>query len=223
MILNGYSIRAFIIVGIVCLATGAYASDYSADLTLGYNGGTGFQLDGMAADFAEGFPFSIQLGIAYSRLDPGDAADARRIFINDATNGDPEEKGWMWNFKLDFLHRLKWFSSQNINIYGGPRHSRFKGNFKFIGGNEDFDITSNQWGVGFGMKTFFPMSSKLDFVLTGGFDYYFSSDLRGHDTTYNPDGENINARNNYDYDNADEAINQPRFPLLLMLGVNYRF
>jgi hypothetical protein len=29
----------------------------------------------------------------------------------------------------------------------GPRYSTFNGNFKYVGGNEDFDIKSKQWGV----------------------------------------------------------------------------
>jgi hypothetical protein len=30
-------------------------------------------------------------------------------------------------------------------LYVGLRHSRFKANFKFVGGNEDFDVTSTHW------------------------------------------------------------------------------
>ncbi len=208
---------------ILVAAVSARASELSSDVMLGYKGGPGLQLNGVIGNFAQGFPFNIQLGIAYARLDPGNATDARRIFINDATNGDPEEKGWMWDFRFDFLYRLKWFSSQNIFVYGGPRYSHFTGNFKFIGGNEDFDITSNQWGLGFGMKAYFRMNPKFDFVLMGGADYFFSNELSGHDTSYRPGGDDVSARNDYDFDDADEAINQPKFPLILMLGINYHF
>ncbi len=99
----------------------------------------------------------------------------------------------------------------------------FTANFNFIGGNEDFDITSNQWGIGFGLKSYFEISHSFDFVASAGFDYYFDSELSGHDTRYNPDGEDINARNDYTYSDADGAINNPDFQLRLMVGINYHF
>ena len=89
--------------------------------------------------------------------------------------------------------------------------------------NEDFDITSNQWGFGLGLISFFDISRKLDFVLTTGLDYYLSSELGGHDTTYSPDGEDVNPRLDYDYDDADEAVNQPNLQLRFLLGINYHF
>ena len=112
---------------------------------------------------------------------------------------------------------------QRAYIYGGPRYSMFTGNFAFIGGNEVFDITSNQWGLGLGLKAYFAMGSRVDFVTSAGFDYYFASDITGHDTVYNPDGENINPRNDYTYETADDAINNPKFELLFLVGINYHF
>ena len=32
-------------------------------------------------------------------------------------------------------------------VFAGPRYGSFTGNFKFIGGNEDFDVTSSHWGL----------------------------------------------------------------------------
>jgi hypothetical protein len=34
-------------------------------------------------------------------MNPGNAADVRKIFINDATNGDLEKSGWMWDVRFD--------------------------------------------------------------------------------------------------------------------------
>ena len=99
----------------------------------------------------------------------------------------------------------------------------FTGNFKFIGGNEDFDVTSNNWGIGIGAKAFFAMGAQMDFVVTAGVDYFFSNTLTGHDTAYSPDGENVNPRRDYTYDTANEAVNQPDLELILMIGLNYRF
>ena len=177
----------------------------------------------LASDFAKGFPLNLQFGLAYTALDPGNAADSRKIFINDATNGDPEKAGWMWDFRFDLQYQVNWLSMQRAYLYGGPRYAFFTANFNFIGGNEDFDITSSQWGIGLGLKSYFEMSRNLDFVASAGFDYYFDSELSGHDTRYNPDGENVNPRNDYTYADADAAVNNPDFQLRLMLGVRYHF
>jgi hypothetical protein len=201
----------------------AQSTDFSGEAIVGYNGGFGFQLNFVTANFARDFPMNVQLGLAYTSMNPGNAADARKIFINDATNGDPEKSGWMWDVRFDFLYQVKWLSLQRAYLYGGPRYAMFTANFNFIGGNEDFDITSDQWGLGLGLKAYFTMGTRFDFVSSAGFDYYFLSELSGHDTRYNPDGENVNARNDYTFDDADNAVNNPTFQLRFLVGLNYHF
>jgi hypothetical protein len=200
-----------------------HAAEYTGSFLIGYNGGTGLELDGRVGQFAEGFPLELKLALAYTGMNPGNAADARRIFINNATNGDPEKSGHRWEMRFDFLYRVSWLKIEYAYLHFGPRYSMFTGNFKFIGGNEDFDITSNQWGLGTGLTTYFPMGKKFYFALTAGGDYYFAGDLTGHDTTYRSDGEHVNPREDYGYEDADDAINQPKFELRLMMGVSYRF
>ena len=190
---------------------------------LGYYSGTGFEIYGMISDFARDFPLNARLGIGYTAINPGRAADARRIFINDATNGTPEKSGRSWDFRLDLLYQINLLSLKRAYFIAGPRHSRFTGNFKFIGGNEDFDITSHQWGFGAGLESYFAMSDKIDMVITGGLDYFFPARLTGHDTSYSPDGDNVNPRNDYDFDDADKAVGQPKFEPRLMFGFAYKF
>jgi len=216
------------IIPIIALATMlstnvAQSTDFSGEGIIGYNGGFGLQFNFVTSNFASEFPLNIQVGLAYTSMNPGNAADARKIFINDATNGDPEKSGWMWDVRFDFLYQVKWLSLQQVYIYGGPRYAMFTANFYFIGGNEDFDITSDQWGLGLGLKAYFAMGSRFDFVTSAGFDYYFPNELSGHDTRYNPDGENVNGRNDYTYDDANNAINNPTFQLRFLVGVNYHF
>jgi hypothetical protein len=196
---------------------------YSSDFLIGYNGGPGFQINIVASEFAKDFPLNMQFGIAYSALDPGNAADARKIFINDATNGDPEKSAWMWDMRFDFQYKVNWLPVRQVFLYGGPRYSMYTANFNFVGGNENFDINTNQWGLGLGLKAYFAMGSKIDFVTSAGFDYYFDSSLSGHDTVYSPDGENVNSRNDYTFQDADAAINNPKFQFRLMVGINYHF
>ena len=217
------NIVPYIVISVMLFSHNAKSTDFSGEGIIGYNGGFGFQLNFVTSDFARDFPMNIQLGLAYTSMNPGNAADARKIFINDATNGDPEKSGWMWDVRFDFLYQVKWLSLQRAYLYGGPRYAMFTANFNFIGGNEDFDITSNQWGLGLGLKAYFAMGNRFDFVTSAGFDYYFAGELSGHDTRYSPDGEDVNARNDYTFDDADNAVNNPTFQLRFLVGINYHF
>jgi len=218
-----HSIFTSLLLIIIFFVGSSDAATFKSGLLTGYSNGFSFELRSGLSQFAQGFPFQFELGIGYTSLDPGSAADARRIFINDATNGDPEKSGRIWDFRFDFLYGVNWLGFGDTYVYAGPRLALFNGNFKFIGGNEDFDITNDQWGLGVGLKSFFPMSRRFDLVISAGTDYYFSNSMSGHDTVYSPDGEDINARNDYNFDDADEAINQPKFRLNLMMGFVYRF
>jgi hypothetical protein len=197
------------------------AADFSAGLLVGYNGGSGFEMNGRVGQFARELPLELQLDINYTGLNPGNAAEVRRIFINNATNGDPEKSGHFWDFRFSFLYKVKLLNLTQTYILLGPRYAVFTGNFKFIGGNEDFDIINKQWGLGTGIISFFPMGSKTNFVLTGGFDYYFPGNFSGHDTMYRADDEHVNPREDFSYDDADAAIKQPKFKLRFLMGISY--
>ena len=195
----------------------------SGGLEMGYYGGFGFQAFGTVSNVAEDFPMNLRLALGYTSVQPGLSAEARQVFINDATNGIPEEKGRMLDFRLDMLYPVKVLNLPRAYVFAGPRHARFVGNFKYVGGNEDFDVTSNQWGIGTGLESFFAMSPRVDLVLHLGIDYYFESVLTGHDTQYSPDGDNSNGRDGYTYEDADAAIDQPKIEPRLMLGFAYNF
>ena len=180
-------------------------------------------MQGIISNPASGFPMHVKLGAGYLSTSPGSSADARRIFINDATNGVPESSGSITSFELTFLYPLKLLSLSEAYVYGGPRYTSFKANFKYIGGNEDFDVRSNQWGLGSGVEAYFPINPRFDFSLTTGVDYMFAGNLQGHDTMYSPDATTGNERDDYTYEDADAAINQPKLELALMLGVRYNF
>ncbi|MEE4213508.1 MAG: hypothetical protein V2I34_00480, partial [Bacteroidales bacterium] len=155
-------------------------------------------------------------------------ADARRIFINNATNGVPEKQGSAFNYRLDFLLPKTIFGVDNSYLLIGPRYTSFKGNFKYIGGNEDFDVVSRLWGIGAGFENRFRVSNRLEIVFSTGLDYYFPATLKGHDTAYSPDNDNINPRDDnqngdieFTYKDADRAINQPKFVPRAMIGLSF--
>jgi hypothetical protein len=202
---------------------GSVKPQFTGGVQLGYNSGVGVAFSGMISEFARGFPLAAKLGVWYTSVEPGSAWDARQIFINNATNGIPEERGRNWELKLDFLYPVSLLSSLQTQMFGGVRHSRFTGNFKFVGGNEDFDVKTSQWGLGAGLESQFGMSSRFDLLVSAGLDYYFGGTLQGHDTAYSPDNDNVNPREDFTYADADAAIGQPKLKPLIMLGFGYRF
>lgn len=204
-------------------------SKFSVGLLTGYNRGLGFQGNITAYKPFESSPIGMRFGIGYTFLEPGNAADARRIFINNATNGVPEKKGRSYDFRLDALVPASIFNLKESYFYFGPRYSSFKANFKYVGGNEDFDVTSKQFGLGIGAETYIKMNARFDFVVTAGLDYFFNSTLKGHDTSYSPDNDNVNPRNDNENDNtpftykdANKSIDQPTIMPRILVGVNYK-
>lgn len=195
----------------------------SVGVRAGYNAGVGIEGYGILSNFAQGFPLAVRLGISRTAVQPGSAWDARRVFINNNTNGEPEKKGRTLDVKFDFLAPVSLLSLPRTYAYAGVRRASFSGNFRFVGGNEDFDVTSTQWGLGAGLESYFPISSRVDLVVNGGLDHFFAGTLSGHDTSYSPDGEDINPREDYAYSDADAAIGQPKWEPVLMLGFGYRF
>lgn len=190
---------------------------FAGEAAVGYNHGACFQGSFLIKHFAEGLPLNLKIGIGLSFLDPGKSAEAREIFINDATNGIPQEAGTMVSFKADFLYNIE----GRIFLLAGPRFAMFTGNFNYVGGNEDFNITSKNWGFGIGIEDYFKISSLTDLVFSFGYDYFFPSTLYGHDTSYSPDGENVNGRKNFTYQAADDAINQPKHNLKVLVGLSF--
>lgn len=199
------------------------AADFQGALSVGHDGGTGMTASVTLNHFAVGFPFAVRVGLGYSFSNPGDALAARKIFINNNQGGTIKKSGLTYRSLLDFLYPLKWKKLPNTYLFFGVRYVRFKANFRYIGNNEDFDVNSNHWGWGIGAQTGFPVSKKIDFVVNTGADYFLGGTLIGHDTSYSPNGESVNPREDYNYQDADRAINQPKLNLRLMLGLSYRF
>ncbi|MEN8191448.1 MAG: hypothetical protein ABFS12_01445 [Bacteroidota bacterium] len=197
-------------------------NNFSSGLQIGYYNGFSIGMNALIANFAEDFPLAAKIGFGYTSTSGGNALDARKIFINNNTNGVPDESGDILDFRFDFLYNIHLLSKRTYLVFG-PRYTMFTGFYSYIGGNEEFEVTSDQWGVGTGLESYFRMSSKFDLVLHAGYDFFFSSDLHGHDTTYNPDDVNVNPREDYKYSDADAAINQPKHMIRLMIGFNYNF
>jgi hypothetical protein len=204
-------------------AVPAAAGQFGAGLNFGYSAGLGGSVYGTYWNFTRDVPLSLRVAFSYTVRDPGDPLGARHVFINDNTNGTPEESGHTWQARFDLLFPITQLGPQQLYLFGGARHGSFTGTFNFIGGNEKFDVTSKPWGLGLGVETYFAVGTQTDFAIQLGFDYFFKAKLQGHDTAYSPDGDDVNPRNDYTYGDADEVINQPKAELLAMVGFQYRF
>jgi hypothetical protein len=201
---------------------------YTVGIATGYNRGFGVQTNLSAYNFGPGFPIELRFGVGLTLLNPGNAADARRIFINNATNGVPEKNGRSFDFRFDFLFPKTIFGNENSYVVVGPRYSTFRGHFDYVDGNEVFDVTSDQWGLGIGLENHFKLTQQLSLFLTYGVDGYLPSTLSGHDTSYSPDNDNVNAEDNNQNDNApfrykdaNKAIKQPFIMPRFMIGLNF--
>lgn len=201
---------------------------YTAGIITGYNRGYGVQGNFTARNFEKDFPFQLRFGIGYTFLNPGNAADARRIFVNNATNGTPEKKGRSIDYRLDFMIPKTIFNIEDSYLVLGPRFSSFMGDFKYVGGNEDFEVKSHQFGIGLDLENHFHLIKNIELVLNYGLDFYFPSTMSGHDTSYSPDNDNVNPKNDnqndnnsFNYKDADKSIRQPKFMPHAMIGVNF--
>ncbi|WP_298497945.1 TonB-dependent receptor [uncultured Algibacter sp.] len=202
---------------------------FAVGFSTGYNRGFGAQISIAALRPLESLPVQIRFGIGLTKLNPGNSADARRIFINNATNGVPEEKAKSFDYRLDFMLNSNFINSEATKIVFGPRYSSFKANFKYVGGNEDFDVTSKQFGVGLGIESQFKINDKFNLLAAVGLDYFFNNTLKGHDTSYSPDNDNVNARNDntnnnveFTFKDANKAIKQPNLMPRVLIGLVYK-
>jgi len=212
-----------IILLLLFLTVPLYSTQFIVEASGGYYGGPAFRAEATLGNFAANFPLKLRLGFGWASVYPGNAADARRIFINDATNGEPDKSGEMLDFRFEFMYPVNLFSLKRAYLYGGPRYSLFTAKFDFIGGNEVFDINSEQWGLGIGLYNAFSINTSWALIVNAGFDYFFDAPIYGHDTLYSPDGEHQNPRKDYSYEDADNAINQPKLEPHLMIGLQVQF
>ena len=161
---------------------------FSLGVLFGNTDNFGINISGTISEFSYDIPLTIKFSGGYNVRDAGNPVDARKIFINDNTNVDPDKSGHSIDFRLDFAYPVRLFAIRKSLLYIGPIYSMHTSIFDFVGGNEFFDISTSQFGLGAGLETYFGISPNLSFVFSGGFDYYFDAQVGGHDSFYNSDG-----------------------------------
>lgn len=196
---------------------------FTGSVQVGYFNGMGLHFAGTFDNFAGGFPFALRFGLGHTWGDAGDPLLARRVFIDNATNGTPQEYGTMWEARFDLMHGLKLFSMERNKIFAGVRWAKYSGYFEYTGANETFNAEGYAWGLGAGLETAFAISPIMDMTFTLGFDNYFKGELYGHGSRYRPNGDDIDPTGSYTWADADAAVNQPTFNTRIMMGLAYRF
>jgi hypothetical protein len=189
----------------------------------GYQQGAGLRVLGTLSRLTPAIPVAIQFGFGYTIVDPGNPAAARRVFINDNTDGTPEESGHVWDLRADLVWMLGRVNFlDEVGIFFGPRYSMFTGRFRAVGGNEDWLVEQSVWGVGAGARAELKMNPRWSIAGAVGLDWFPYNSLYSHDTTYSSTGYVVNGHHAYGWGDADKAINQPKLVPSLLVGVAWR-
>ena len=199
-----------------------YSIQLSQELAFGYYEDLGVSL-GLRVD-EPSFPAFAQarIGTTY-QLDPGNAEDARMIFINDNQGGNVEEYGQSYFFALDLGWKAFSRKSLNLEVVATGIVNNYNANFAFIGNNEDFTVKTTAFGFGLGGNLRIQFSERQSsFVVKCGVEFFPNTKFEAHGTYfYTPDNEDDKPREDYKYDDADDAVNQPTFRPYLMVGIIY--
>jgi hypothetical protein len=219
------SLARFFALGIA-VAVVAPGSARATDLTWsalgGYQSGAALRVLGTVARVAPQLPIAIQLGAGYALVDPGKPEAARQIFINDNTNGTPESSGHVWDLRADVVWLTRAGLFEELGVFIGPRYSMFTGRFHFVGGNEDFLVESNAWGVGLGARGEVRVNPRWSLAGAVGLDWFPKTTIYSHDTSYSSTGYIVNQHHSFGFRDADAAINQPKLVPSLLVGVAWR-
>jgi hypothetical protein len=216
--------RPLATIWVLLFAFNASAFPFYQGVYGGYQGDVSGALSFQIPYFSQALP----LGLAFSanlayQWDSGDATAARQIFINDATGGTIEKYGNTASFELDLSWILGESNTLEYSFFAGPRLSLYEGHYAFIGDNEDFTVTHNTFGIGAGLKGDVPIGSDFVLSLKAGVDFFFPSTFEAHGQfIYTPDGVDDNPRNDFTYEDADRAVNQPNWVPRFQIGVLYK-
>nr|MEE4269669.1 hypothetical protein [Candidatus Krumholzibacteria bacterium] len=198
------------------------AGEFVGGINLGAEAGFGGHVHGTFRNFTQDLPLSARFTAGYHKASAGDPFAARRVFINNNTNGTPEDSAKYLQARFDLVFPVFKVGPQQIFLFGGPRVAKYSAEFVYVGGNEDFEVKTSPWGIGMGLETAFAVNDRTDFLIQVGLDHFSKSDLEGHDTIYTADGDYINPREDYTWDSANDAVDQPETEVLVMVGMQIK-
>ena len=217
------------ILTLAMLSVPAHAIEKYDILMAGYYKGPSVSGTIGLSDVFDKVPVGFETDLGYSWTPAGDGTMARKVFINQNTGGDEDEQssGGVLDFGLNATYPLnQTYGPVKFFVFGGPRYSHYDVRWDYVGGDEDFDIVANSWGLGGGVRGIMPLGKGFSAVMQLGVDYYFPTSIYGHDATYYPNDSNVNARNNgagytYTYADAVNSTTVPRLRPRVMVGIKF--
>jgi hypothetical protein len=229
--MNRWNTRTYMIAILMAAMTSAsaHAMEKYDILMAGYYKGPSVSGTIGLANLFENVPIGAEIDLGYSWTPAGDGTLARRVFINDNTGGDEDEQssGGVLDFGMNAVYPLnQTYGPVKFFAFGGPRYSHYDVRWDYVGGDEDFDIVANSWGLGGGLRGIMPLGKGFSAVMQLGVDYYFPTSIYGHDATYYPNDSNVNARTNnqgytYRYADAVSATTVPHLRPRVMVGIKF--
>jgi hypothetical protein len=218
-------VLAMAVVAASLAALPAQALDHYDILATGYYDGPSVSGTIGFDNIFEKVPLGLELELGYSWSHLGDATLASQVFINQnqVGNASTSSGGTLdVGFNATYPLNLKLGTMQFL-VLGGPRWAHWDARHEYIDNNEDFDVVGKVWGLGGGLRGVMPLGQKFRAMLQLTVDYYPRASIYGHDATYYPDDNNINARNNgagytYTYADAARATAVPHIRPRVMLG-----
>jgi hypothetical protein len=220
---------AFALLVASILSTHAFALEKYDILMTGYYDGPSVSGTFGLGNLFDQVPLGAEVELGYSWTHTGDPTLACQVFINQNQNNNTEtiNSGGVLDLGLNATYPLvQTYGKVKFSVFGGPRYAHYDVRHEYVNGNEDFDITSNVWGIGTGLRGTMPLGKNFSAILQLGVDYYPRSSIYGHDATYYPDNSNINARNNgagytYTYADAERATTVPHIRPRVMIGLKF--
>ncbi len=193
------------------------------EVRLGYMNDLGLSLNFRLDDIDRNSDWFLNAGAGFIwQADPGNAEDARRIFINDGTGGTVQEYGTSVFVGLDFGRSLYRQDGFRFDGYLSGKWNFYRAHFAFIGDNEAFTVKTDQPGLGLGFKVHLNEGNRAVVTVDAGADLFFNARIYSHGTYYyNPGNVDDRPRNAYTYADADASINNPKLRFYLTLGLLY--
>lgn len=214
--------KKILVLIIIMISVELNAVEFYEELAVGYCSDLAVTLGVRMEDSSSSFPLYLQVrgGAAY-QFSPGNADDARKIFINDNTGGSVEEFGLSYMAGIDVGWKVLTKDSLEVEIIASGLLNHYEAHFAFIGNNEAFTVktTALGFGLGGGLRIRFS-ENRSSLIVKGGLEFFPKTRIDAHGTFYyNPDGQDDNPRLDYTYEDADGSINQPFFRPYVMAGI----
>jgi len=216
------------------------AQKFSVEAGAGFYGGFGGQLAVVAEDLAPGLPLGVRLGVGFATSDAlDDGVDAHVVLGYDLDDGttwgdikeDREFSEWGQNvtLSLDVLYKPSGLGLPvEVAPYFGVRYNFFSGGYTDPEDNDSTikaqTISSNQLGLGLGVRAAYPLMPNLSLVGDLGVDYYFQACFKwvGEDDSGNKSEDSV-CPGDSGYEDVNKFVTQPEWVLKLRLGAAYRF